>query len=439
MGYGKTLALLAAAGIAAAADRECDTVLRRAAEKVKAQFQSMTAYTCLETVEREYFIPRGNTLDRDCDVLMELRRHPTPDMVLMHSMSDRLRLEVAISGKGEIQSWPGASKFNDAGIDAIVLSGPLGTGAFGTLLNLIFTTDAKKFFFAGEKTEEGRGYLIYNFSVPVTESHYKVKPQGVPDWLTVAYDGVVYVNRETSDPARLIVVVSKAPLATKLCQTATTIHLARDPGVGEGLLIPVMAAQNYLSPNGNEAKNTISFSNCRQFASESSISFYTPASEGGSSRATAAKLPPEVPDWLPFTMELTTEIDTGTAAMGDRFTARLASAIQDGRRLVAPKGARIEGRVSRVDIGYWPKEAVAIGLTPESIEIHGQKVPFAARLDLRGGIVAKEKKKRKGLEFYLPDSGQLPHDFRLPGSHNVLQKGFTSEWLTAKLPLQRFQ
>jgi hypothetical protein len=432
MGYRTALALLVAAGIAAAADRERDTVIQRAAEKVRAQFRSLTAYTCLETVEREYFAPFGNTLERDCGVLMEQRKHPTPDLVLMRSMRDRLRLEVAISGRGEIQSWPGASKFNDAGIDALVSSGPIGTGAFGTLLNLIFTTDAKKYVFTGEMKEAGRRCLLYNFSVPVADSHYRVKTQDNRDWLAVGYDGVLCIDAETADPVRVSVVVSKAPLAANTCETQTSLSFTRDAGIGEGLLIPVTAAQHFVTPNGSEVKNKIGFSNCHQYASESSISYYTPASEMEPARRVAAKLPPEVPDWLPFSMELVTPVDSDSAAVGDRFTARLASPIVDGRRMIAPKGARIEGRVSRVDVGYWPKELVAIGLTPESIEIKGAAVPFAARLDLRTPIVAKQQKQRKGLEFYLPDPGQLPHDFRLPGSHNVLAKGFTSMWLTAK-------
>ncbi len=431
MGYRQTLALLLAAAIAAAADRECDTVLNRATDKVRAQFRSLTAYTCLETVEREYYQPRGNTLDRDCRLLMEQRPHPTPDMALMLGARDRLRMEVAISARGEIQSWPGASKFTDAGIDSLVVSGPIGTGAFGIFLNMIFTVDVKTFHFTGETMEANRRCLIYNFDVPVSDSHYRVKSQDGRNWMTVDYDGVIYLDARTADPIRLIVVTKNVPPAAKVCQTATTLNLVRDAGIAEGLLIPQSAGQRFISPNGSETQNRYTFSSCRQYSSESTISFFTPPSDPAPASRRTVKLPPDIPTWLPFSMELVTPIDSDTAAIGDRFSAKLSSTLADGRRVIAPKGARIEGRISKVESNLWPKQSVTIGLTPESIQIQGSSVPFGARLDLRPAIVVKARKHTKGLEFYLPEKGQVPHEFRLPGTHNVLAKGFTSEWLTA--------
>ena len=143
-------------------------------------------------------------------------------------------------------------------------------------------------------------------------------------------------------------------------------------------------------------------------------------------------VPTYIPEVLPFAFELAAAIDTDTAAAGDRFAGRLTMPLRNGRMVIAPKGARIEGRISDLEMGFYPKEAVLIGLIPESIEIHGVKTPFAATLDTRRDVVAKEVKGRKGLEFLLPHPGQHAHLFRFPGSHNVMQKGFTSYWLTVR-------
>jgi hypothetical protein len=438
MDYRQTIGLLLAAAIApssagVALAAECDEVLKRTAAKVAASYNSIHTYTCVETIQRDYYRPRGNTLPRDCQVLMQQRQHPTIDMALLLGSRDRLRLEVATSSRGEINSWPGASRFADSGIETLVREGPIGTGAFGTLLSLMFTSDVKKFGFVGDVTEAGRRYLIYTFSVPVTDSHYRVKTQDNSAWLTVGYEGVLHVDAETADPLRVTTVTSNMPLAVGVCQTASTLNFKHDASVGEELLLPVQAGQHFISPNGNETQNTITFSSCRQYSSESSISYYAPPDPAAPAGHAAAKPRPlEIPEWLPFSMELLTTIDTDISAAGDRFSARLATPIRDSRRVIAPKGAMIEGRVSNVEIGF-RAEVVAIGLLPETIEIQGAKVPFAARLNLNAAIVAKEQRARKGLQFFLPAPGQVPHEFRLPGTHNVLAKGFLSEWLTAAL------
>lgn len=438
MGYRQAIVLLIT-GLAAGADRECDLVLQRTAAKVVASYRSITSYACLETVEREYYRPRGATLPRECPVLMEQRTHPTPDLVLFLSSRDRLRLEVTTSSKGEIQSWPGASKFVESGIENLVREGPIGTGAFGTLLSVMFATDVKKFGFVGEDVIAGRRRLIYTFQVPVSDSHYRVKSMDNHDWLTVGYEGVLYVDATSADPARVTVSTNELPLAAGVCQTTSTLQFHRDANVGEELLLPQKAVQRFVSPNGNETQNTTTFSDCRQYSSQSSISFYTSADDtAGTIHAAARPHAAVIPEGLPFSMELLEAIDGDTAAAGDRFRARLATPLRDGRRTIAPKGALIEGRVSEVEVGYHPTEMVAIGLIPESLEVQGVKVSFAARLDLSVGVVAKEQRIRKGLQFFLPAPGEVPHEFRLPGTHNILKKGFTTDWQTAAVRSQRF-
>jgi hypothetical protein len=432
MDYRQTVGLLlAAAGMAFAADREWEEVIQRTAAKVTANSRSMNSYTCVETVQRDYYRPRASTLPRECPVLMQQRAHPTLDMALLLAERDRLRLEIAATARGEIQAWPGASKFAENDISSLVREGPIGTGAFGTLLNLIFLQDAKKFDFAGETNEYGHRLLIYRFNVPVSNSHYRVRAQDKEAWIAVGYAGTLHVDAATADPIRIAVVVNDLPRAANMCQTEFSMVLKRDAGIGADLLLPVEASQHFLDPTGGETHNTISFSGCRQFSSESTIKYYAPPEPDAATRRAMAKLgPPTIPERLPFSMELLSTIDSETSAAGDRFTARLAAPVRDGRRVIAPKGAIVEGRVSDVEIGYRPEETVAIGLIPESIEIHGMKVPFGARLDYRREVVLKEQKRRKGLAFFLPKPGEYPHMFRLPGTHNVLKRGFVSDWLT---------
>jgi hypothetical protein len=445
MGHHPALSLLLAAALAsssarpaAGADPDSDAVLKRAVAKVVAHFESFSSSACLETIQREYFQPRAATLPRDCPVLMEQRQHPTLDMELLLSYRDRLRLEVTTSSRGEIHSWPGASRFSDSGIETLVRQGPIGTGAFGVLMKLIFVQDVKGFAPAGEVTMDGRRCFVYNFAVPVAESHYRVRSQDDASWLTVGYDGVVYVDAEIAEPVRVTVQTNHVPLAAGVCLTASTLQFKHNEDAEE-FLLPVVAGQRFIGTTGMETQNTITFSGCRQYSSESSVTFYAGPDDAPAPPLRAARAAPtqlSISELLPFSMELLTPIDSDTTAGGDRFRARLTAPLRDGKQQIAPKGAIIEGRVSDVAVEFRPVEAVSIGLIPDSLQIEGSTVPFAARLDLRSDAVAREKRQQKGLQFFLPAPGEYPHRFRFPGTHKILPKGFVSAWWTAR-PRQR--
>ncbi|MGI8990319.1 MAG: hypothetical protein ACR2I2_12175 [Bryobacteraceae bacterium] len=66
-------------------------------------------------------------------------------------VTDRLRLDVKASAGNEIDSWAGGSRFEEGNVAKFV-SGPFGTGPFGTFLSDIFTLAGVTF-----KTRDHRG------------------------------------------------------------------------------------------------------------------------------------------------------------------------------------------------------------------------------------------------------------------------------------------
>jgi hypothetical protein len=269
--------------------------------------------------------------------------------------------------------------------------------------------------------------------VSASDSHYRLSSPYDPISPAIKYEGVLLVDVETADPVRLLVVTRELPLASNLCETASTLNFRHGTAGDSDVLLPAFAAQHFISPTGKEARNTISFSNCRKYSSESTVTFNPrPAETIVAHLASTPALPPAIPEQLSFSMELLTPFDSDTAAAGDRFIARLTAPLRDGNHLIAPKGATVEGRLSDVEIEFHPAEKVTFGLIPESLQIHGSKVPLAAQLDVYAQV-RKEHRKLKGLQFYLPAPGERPHQFLLVGRHAVLPKGFTSEWLTIAL------
>lgn len=432
MGNHATLILLIAAALAPLnageknAERESVDVLKRATARVIANYENFRSLTCVETIERDYYRPRTPMLPGCHQVMEERQQGP----VLLLCSRDRLRLEVATSSAGEIHAWPGASRFSDSPLGSLVPSGPIGTGPFGVLLNLIFVHDVKAFARVGELMLDGRRSLTYQFSVPPADSHFLVKSQDNTTWLVAGYEGGVRIDAESADPISLSVTANNPPPATGVCQTMTSVQLKRARVHDEDVLMPDIGRLHFVGSTGNETRSRITFSNCRLYSSESSITFYDQGEATAVRLAASPVVPAAVPDSVPFSMELVDPIDSNTAAAGDRFAARLTDSVKDGRRLIAPKGATVEGRISDVEVTFRPQQMVMFGLIPEYVDVRGAKMPFGARLDTRLQVLAKERKKRKGLEFYLPEPGEWAHQFRFNGTHAVLPKGFVSRWVT---------
>ena len=419
-------------GVLTGAEGEWTNVLKRAAANVVANYRSIQNYTCVETVQRDYYRPAASTLPRACSVLLEQRRHPTIDMMLRLVSMDRLRLEVTTTESGELISWVGAKKFEEASIDRIVREGPMATGAFGSYLDVIFDHDVKTFSSHGDAIMNGRRVLAYSFQVAATDSHYKMKLKD-DTWYVSAYEGDLLVDAETAEPVRLNLRTLELPLASGICQSTATVEFSRVPMGGRQLLLADHATQRFIYPDGRETENTIRFSACREYVGESTVKYLpAAATTSGAEKKEAPAEVESIPSWIRFKMELTAPIESDTAAHGDRFTARLTDPLLDGKRVLAPKGARVEGRISRLQVSYWEKEEVWFGLTPETIEIRGSKVPLPARLS--ANPAGDSARRRKGMRIYLPAPGEHSGMFQVPGSHAALERGFVSEWVTVPRP-----
>ena len=418
-----------AIGLAAGAEYDPTEVLMRATQKALASTQEIPNYTCVETVNRDYFEPAAVSLPRACSVLLEQRRHPTPDLVLRKYSSDRLRLDVAMANRGEIYSWSGASRFEDAEIDHVVRYGPIGTGSFGGIVSVVFQEDAKRFTFERTITDQNRTVMEYSFQVAKSVSHYSMKADN--SWVRIAYSGTFQVDAETADMVRITMTTGEVPLAAGVCMSTTTMNVTRVQ-IGDGqFLLPKQARQRFIYPNAEETENTTGFTNCREFRGESTVTF-SPDSEPtkeGTKSASAKVL--SLPTGLPFSLDLTASIQTDTATAGDPFSAKLVAVIRDVRgKLLAPKGTAVEGHLLRVQSFVRPPEVVVV-LKPEALWIRGARVTFAVERDWTRVLAEGRKKGKKGVEILLPLRGEDNSGvFRFSGEHVTVPNGYRSEWRT---------
>ena len=422
------IAAVAGAGLLAASGPDPVEVLRRAVAKVAATRKTLPNYTCVQTVTRHYFRPAAATLSRACSVVIEERRQPTLDMVLRPQYTDRLRLDVAMIEHREIFSWVGASKFSEGEIDSVVPEGPISTGGFGGFLLSVFSADIADFHFVRSLVaDNGRGLMEYAYRVPAAESHYKLKLQRGNLWFYTAYHGTFQVDPATDDVVRLEVDTDELPIATGSCVTLSSIDYATVRIGDSRFMLPSLMRQRWVDPWGNEVENKTVFNSCREYKGESTVTFFPEEgadAAGSPNRPQAPALP--VPPDLSFAFTLTTPIAVDTAAAGDTFRGKLTEPLRDSRhRVLAPKGAEVEGRLVEVAAFYRPPRAI-IALRPARIAIHGALVALTAERDWR-----RERTEHRRMPILLPPPGEERTGvFEFKGEHVLVRAGFRSEWRT---------
>ncbi len=428
------LAMVAGPRVVASADHDPSAVLNRVIAKVLEAGRRMPNYTCVETVTRVFYRPTAETFARACSAIMQQRQHPTLNMVLHPYSMDRLRLDVTMAERGEIFSWAGASKFDDAGIDHLVGEGPIGTGAFGAFLMVVFREDQNRFSFVRDISSNGRKLMEYSYHVPLSGSHYKIKAGD--QWVFTAFRGIFQVDPETDDVVQLVVETEELPLATGSCMSISTMDYAPVQIGQSQFLLPTQMKQRWVDPTGNEVENTTTFQTCREYKGESTLTFLpegdaVPAAD----QKTVAATTTPIPAGLRFSMVLSPPIDTNTAAAGDLFTGTLAEPLKGAKsKVLAAKGSLVEGRIVRLETLQRPPQVFLV-LRPRSVEIKGVKTPLAAALDWQSAVLANRDALRKRVQFYLPKQGEERTGlFRFLGDHVVTPKGFRTEWRTLEIP-----
>ncbi|HEX8811874.1 MAG TPA: hypothetical protein VF742_07760, partial [Terracidiphilus sp.] len=293
-----------------ASEPNSEEVIKRVTERVVDSAARIPSYTCVENIAREYYQPTVATLPRSCPVLMKERQHPTPDLILHLAMTDRLRLDVTMTGRGEIFSWVGARRFDDRSIFQFV-EGPMATGAFGALLAVIFKQDVHKFTFERTLEVDGRRLMEYSFHVASENSSYKMEIFGSK--AQAGYNGTVLADPVTGDLVRLTADATEFPAASTACDISANLALQRVKIGDSDFLLPAQARQRYVMADGQETQMTTTFANCREYVGESSVSFTSPEPVADGLPPRAPSAPVRIPAEQRFMVELTTPVVSATA------------------------------------------------------------------------------------------------------------------------------
>ena len=303
--------------------------LARVKQRTNETLARQPNYTCIQQVERSY------------------RRLPKRKFEL----HDLLRIEVAIVEGKEMYAWPGSRKFEETDLTEMVSGGAIGTGNFATHASAVFRTSAPQFKFEGPAEINGRNAIKFNYVVPLFNSGYRIRV-GQREAI-VGYHGSFWADAKTNELIRLEVVADDIPPFLGIAAAQDSMEYARRKIGASEFLLPAGSELVMTDLQGNESRNRTLFTGCRQYSGESVLTFAEAPSDSESAKTDNADAREKesivIPEDLEFNVKFENGFDVATAAVGDPAPAILDEDIRVKRRVLLAKGARLSGRIARLD------------------------------------------------------------------------------------------
>jgi hypothetical protein len=394
---------------ACAAAQEPAEILGRIRHNVAAQISRSANYSCVETIERNYFLP--STAGGACGRTSAGTSKPY--------LRDRLRLDVAVSRQSEIYSWHGENNFTSTSVGEVVRGGPIASGGFVGYLMNIFLQPNIPISYVGESNHS------YNFQyqVPLPNSKYQTPTR--TGYARIQFHGTFSADTSSFQLKDLVVTGDEFPNVSDICFAESQISYQIAKISGGDSLIPsgfLLSIGNRTSSLFTESRG--SYSECREFKGESTIVFDT---NGQPSKGT--ELRPTVKQKIgagkTLRVKLTTPIDDRTSFTGDRVEG-----IVEGPW----RNATVRGVITELATRYDPATHYYLKIEFEQMTADGQVYSLRA--------LHKPTGKEAGKLYFLFGEN-LPDDVGqeirqgamvLYAKHLRLGRGFTGDWVTVEAP-----
>lgn len=316
-------------------------------------------YTCLQQIERSRRAAKSRRFQ----------------------LVDTIRIEVALVQGKELFAWPGAGKFDDREIGRIV-GGTIGNGNFALHARAVFLTGAPAFDYEGEVESGGRKAHRYRFDVPRIRSGYLLRSgplEGV-----AGYRGWFEADTRTLDLIRLEVEADDIPEHLPIRAARDRMEYAR-VAIGErDFLLPKSSELVLSDVEGTESRNLTSFSGCRQYTGESTISFADP--EPAATPAPERVVPVELPDGLGLTVTFDETIQFNKAAIGDQITGRVVENARWKGKTMVPRGAVVKARLLGFKRYYARVEFMRVAVALTAVDFPGAHAEIDAKIEDIAGL-----------------------------------------------------
>lgn len=413
--------LLVAVSLASSASDDWHDVLARVRENVLEQVKKATNYTCVQSVDRTTFtntrnLPEGCAFDSQ-----------GPDK--KRYMHDRLRLDIAISEGKEIFAWHGAGKFAaSSGITDVVRRGTISSGEFVGFLQNIFGHSGVRFDYAGEAVVNGSRLFLFDYTVPLPSSSYRVS--GKHAQAVVPFHGSFSVRDTDSELANLSAIADAIPENAEICSAETDMDYQVVKISGDEVLIPSLFVVKMANAQHVYSITTNEYSQCHAFKAESTVRFDID-DDAKSFAAVHSRREGRLPARTVLHIGLAAPIDNETSYTGDPIQGVLLHGLKIKEASIdIPKGAVLQGVITMLEERDEPKHHFLVSIEFNRLTSSGKTVLFRATPVVSGAAAGKL------VDIYgwpLPSSIRERHKegvFVFASRRLHLDTHFSADWIT---------
>jgi len=412
--------LLCSALSAATPDTPAQALFNRVRQKVVASVKNAPRYTCVETVERETFVPRLKN--------RAACWNPENGANLVLDTRDRLRLDVGVSGGREIYSWHGEKQFHDTGLDDLVGYGPIGSGMFSTFLAAIFGKARGHYLFTGTVNQDGYRRAEFKFTMPQKMSDYEVH-SGRMHFIT-GYTGGFSVNWSSGDLLSLRTVTDQLPRETDLCSIEIRTNYRQVELGGSVFLLPGEVITTMLQRDGGQQETQTKYEDCRTFSGEATLHFDDSASSSDPQAAHGSRIE-DLPRGLLLRIRLASKIDAKSNWVGDQVEGALDQPLRRNKVVIAPKGARVEGRITRLLAVQLPEPSLEVGIEWRRILAGAVTYRVSARLMQEIGL-GNSHQGRIRFSYFDDRDNRMSNYIVVTGKDLSLDRRFVANWRSVR-------
>jgi hypothetical protein len=267
----------------------------------------------------------------------------------------------------------GAKRFDTTGLPPFGGSGVASNGEFVQYLRAIFGNTATKFQNRARDDFEGAPCLRYDYSVPQGASDFRISRQ--EKFTFVGFHGSVWVDAESLDLTRLKIIADQIPPELGVVSATTDIVYAPFR-IGESrFLLPQTSALITVTNEAYDFRNDTEFTHCRQYAGTSSISF-----DDSDQSKTPILEERDIVAGMHLKVAVRSPLDLQSARVGDPLTVLVTADADWKGKVLIPSGARILGRIRRIQKRADEPERLLLTLELSEIESTGFRARFFAKL-----------------------------------------------------------
>lgn len=289
---------------------------------------------------------------------------------------DTVRVEVAYVGGRELYSWPGEDRFSDAPLSRMVGVGMMGDGDFAVHAHNVFIADNGIDTYVGEEQESGRKLWRWGYKISPYQSGWNVRYADAGQ--EVGSEGSFWVDAQTMDLVRMDTHATDFLAGFPLKAVDSTMEYGRVRIGEQDVLLPLHGELKTTTREGNESRNLTEYSNCRQYAGQSTITFGALAEPAAPGPPQAKMEETRLRAGLFLQIRLSKDLNVENTTVGDLIEGVLVAALRDGNREIAPKGATVRGRVRLLTKDS--AEFRELGLVFDELEFKGHLEHFTATL-----------------------------------------------------------